>query len=264
MVKKKTKQRRAQEEPLNPMSVQVSPKVDYVQPLSSPYEGPVVTATIGNKQYCILGYCLRKCPQFEQQSVLSSYITLPYIHEDVGHTFVHFLYSGCYETIDSPVDDGISSAMREYRRSVLIYQASRTYQLPSLEALARDYIERFGEEMSISDILRTTSEVFSNLPEDETWLPKYIERNLRHSLRSSKSKFDVDELYKAFGQDHYFDNTVTRMMLEILLRPQGVHLAGREERLRTDTHSWEHGGEGIDWKSTGRDSWRATVDRSVD
>ncbi len=148
----------------------------YLTNFNRPYEAPVVTATIGNKKYCIPGNCLRKCPQFEQQSFLYSYITLPDIHEDVGHTFVHFLYSGYYETINSSLGEGTPSVAREYKRSVLVYQASRTYQLPALEAFARDYIERLGEELSITDILRITREVFSKLPDDETWLPNYIER----------------------------------------------------------------------------------------
>jgi hypothetical protein len=35
-------------------------------------------------------------------------------------------------------------------------------------------------------------------------------------LKLGKSEANVDDLYEALGQDHHFDNTVTKMMLEIL------------------------------------------------
>ncbi|KAJ5225238.1 hypothetical protein N7468_006463 [Penicillium chermesinum] len=225
MAKKKSKQRQTQKEL---------------------YEAPYITARIGKKEYCIPRYFLQKCPQLEYRQFYSSYITLSDIHEDIGHTFVHYLYSGCYETIRSSVEDGTSDVAREYKRSVLVYQASRTYQLPALEAFARSYIERFGEELSMPEILRTTTEVFSKLPDDETWLPKYIERNLWQSLTSSTSKFDLDEIYNALGQDHHFDNFVTKMMLEILLRPQEITSQDGKtpcEQIHSQQEEWSTSGD---------------------
>lgn len=91
---------------------------------------------------------------------------------------MHFLYSGNYETINSPLDGDKFYVAREYRRNVLVYHTSRAYKIAPLEALAKKHIEHFGEEMSMFDSLRTIAEVFSKLPEDETWLPIYIKRNL--------------------------------------------------------------------------------------
>ena len=124
--------------------------------------------------------------------------------------------------------------MKEYRKSLLVYQASRTYGLFSLEALARDYVESFGEELSVPDILRITGEVFSKLPEDEVWLLSYIKESLRRPLEASGSGLILDEIYKVLGHDHNFDNTVTKMMVEILsvrLRSSGNTLEdGKSDR----------------------------------
>ncbi|KAL2820985.1 hypothetical protein BDW59DRAFT_164389 [Aspergillus cavernicola] len=138
------------------------------------------------------------------------------VHEDAGHTLVNFLYSGDYETINSPLDESTSDVAREYKRSVLVYQASRTYSLPDLEFLAKQKIEILGEEMSMLDILQTTRDVFSSLPEGETWLPSYIERNLQQCLKSGQPGIVLDKLYSTIGQNHHFDNAVMKMMLEIL------------------------------------------------
>ncbi|GFF59769.1 hypothetical protein IFM51744_10042, partial [Aspergillus udagawae] len=128
----------------------------------------------------------------------------------------HFLYSGSYETINSPLDEGEPGITREYRKAVLTYQASRAYKLPALEALAKRYMELFSEAMSTPEILRITREVFSKLPEDETWFSNHIKSSLEQWLVPGESASNLDSLYTALGQDHSFDNVVTKMMLEIL------------------------------------------------
>jgi hypothetical protein len=126
------------------------------------------------------------------------------------------LYSGSYETINSPLEEGEPGITREYRRAVLAYQASRAYKLPALEALAKRYMELFSETMATPEILQITMEVFSKLPEDETWFSNHIRSSLEQWLAPRESTTNFDLLYKVLGQDHSFDNVVTKMMLEIL------------------------------------------------
>jgi hypothetical protein len=58
------------------------------------------------------------------------------VDEDVGHTVVHFLYTGGYETVSSPLDESILDLAREYKRSVLVYHALRTWGPTDLKVLA--------------------------------------------------------------------------------------------------------------------------------
>jgi hypothetical protein len=143
---------------------------------------------------------------------------------------VHFLYTGKYETICSQLDIDTSDLAKEYRKSLLVYQASRTYGLTDLEALAKYYVEHLGEEMSTHDILRITRDVFSKLPEGETWLPSYIEKALKCLLKPGNSEFDLDDVYKTLGHDHHFDNTVMKMMVQIL----SAHLRSWGDALKDD------------------------------
>lgn len=136
------------------------------------------------------------------------------IHEDAGHTFVHFLHSGTYETINSPLEEGTSDITREYKKSVLVYQASRTYDLSDLEVMAKEKLERLGENMPIREILEATRDVFSSLSTDETWLLGYLERRLQRFCQFGRP--DLGVLYDVLGQDHRFDNTIMKIMLEIL------------------------------------------------
>lgn len=127
---------------------------------------------------------------------------------------MHFLYTGNYETINSPLDEGTSDIEREYKRSILAYQASRSYGLSGLEVIAKQKIDRLGEDMPVSEILRATRDVFSSLPVDETWLPLYIRRNLQRLVQPGGT--ELEDLFDTLGQDHRFDNTVMRIMLEIM------------------------------------------------
>ncbi|KAJ5646726.1 hypothetical protein N7490_003098 [Penicillium lividum] len=105
------------------------------------------------------------------------------VNEDVGHTVVHFLYTGAYETVSSPLGEGTSDLAREYKRSVLVYHASRTWGLTNLEVLAQQKMQHLDEELPVLEILRVVRGVFSSLPAGEAWLPGYIQGNLQRLLK---------------------------------------------------------------------------------
>lgn len=65
----------------------------------------MITLCIGQEEYGVLGSHIQKFPLLGlNSSQYGAHIELSDIHEDVGHTLVHFLYSGTYETINSPLD----------------------------------------------------------------------------------------------------------------------------------------------------------------
>jgi hypothetical protein len=138
------------------------------------------------------------------------------IHEDAGHTLVHFLYSGEYETINAPLDEDTSDIAGEYKKSIFVYQASRKYGIDTLEAHALKYIQRFGDGLSFPEMLRITRDVFSTLPEGETWLPCYINTRLRHMLEPSRVPCSLEDIYNSLGQNHHFDSVLLKMVVEIL------------------------------------------------
>jgi hypothetical protein len=129
---------------------------------------------------------------------------------------VHFLYTGVYETVNSPIDEGTSYIAREFKRSVLVYQASRNYGLPGLEVLAKQNMEQLDEDIPMLGILRATRDIFSSLPAGETWLSNYIERSLQRLLKPEDPGLGLREFYSILGQDHRFDNAVMKMILGIL------------------------------------------------
>ncbi|PGG94985.1 hypothetical protein AJ80_10061, partial [Polytolypa hystricis UAMH7299] len=191
---------------------QESLKIEYNQPKSSPYATKGATIHIGYKEYVIPRYYLQ---QHQLWNSWSSSITLSDVDEDVGHTFVHFLYTGAYETLSSAPDPGVSCAVREYKRSVLAYHAARKHRLPELEVLSKKYIEHFGESISIFDILRAAGKAFSKLPDDEGWLLSHIKTKLQRAFESDETIFKCEEFNCGLGEDLAFCKAVLRTVIDI-------------------------------------------------
>ncbi|KAL4762229.1 uncharacterized protein BDW70DRAFT_158892 [Aspergillus foveolatus] len=189
------------------------PGIEYNQPASSPYEYPIASVKIGRRSYGIPAYYIRGIPQIKREfewHPLGS-VLLADVDEDIGHTFVHFLYTGQYETLYSNCD-----RVREYRRSVFAYQAARKYGLPELESHAEKYIEHFGEFMQLEDILGTAVDVFTKLPHDEVWFQRYLRGYFVQSYRENMHFFHREEFTKSTGMCPHLDRTVLQLTIDIL------------------------------------------------
>jgi hypothetical protein len=153
----------------------------------------MATLFIGAKQYSIPSWYLQKYPLFEHRFIFEE-LRLPDFPEDIGHTLVHFLYTGAYETIDSPLGEGTSYVEREYQRSVQVYYACRMCGLPDLKALAEKHIEYFGKALTTVKLMTLTQKAFFSLPEDEIWLPKYVKNVLEREYMPEKPKPNIHDI----------------------------------------------------------------------
>ncbi|KAL4737888.1 hypothetical protein BDV11DRAFT_190617 [Aspergillus similis] len=189
------------------------PEIEYNQPKSSPYEHPIATIVIGKKRYGIPVHHIQGIPQIRAQYGWGpeDAIILADVDEDVGHTVVHFLYTGQYETLDAQCD-----RVREYRRSVLAYQAATTYGIFGLEAVASKYIEHFGALMQLEDILGAAQEVFRKLPYDEVWFRNYLKEYFVQSFKENMHFFHREEFANSVGRCPRLDRTIMQLTVEIL------------------------------------------------
>lgn len=161
----------------------------YGQVDSSPYKLPLTTVYIGKDQYGIPWSYLNRYPRFRRLNC-SEKLELA-ISPDIGHTVVHFLYTGKWQTINRGLSRGKTYTEREYQRCVQIYHASMKYDLSELKIMAEKYIAHFGNEFSAMELLRLTTEVFSEFPEDEFWLPVYVTNALREMTGGVNSRVNI-------------------------------------------------------------------------
>ncbi|KAM5446406.1 hypothetical protein MaudCBS49596_006665 [Microsporum audouinii] len=195
-----------------PVAIQEDPKINYNQLHSSPYQGRIISVNIGSKSYSIHEDYLRRHPRLSD--IYGGLVTSLDVDEDIGHTIVHFLYTGEYETLraGSIQDDLIA---REMRRSVQAYYAARVYGLTGLEAFAKVYIKQFSESVSVFDLLQEVRSIFSKLPVGEVWLPSHIDARLAKEYERDENIFEDKEFCNLFGEEKNFDKAILRMVINI-------------------------------------------------
>lgn len=107
------------------------------------------------KRYTVPINIVNRAPflQWHQNGLGSRVVRLPEVDEDIGHTFIHYLYTGDYQTLKpSPTCDMPRRAI-EYSRSVLAYHAALSYGLDGLADHAREYMQTFDKDNRILDII---------------------------------------------------------------------------------------------------------------
>lgn len=74
-------------------------------------------------------------------------IDLPELHEDIGHTLTHYLYTGTYETLGTSTTLLDHSDRTEFKRAVTVCDAAQTYHLPGIQRLAAEEADRLGTDL---------------------------------------------------------------------------------------------------------------------
>lgn len=138
------------------------------------------------------------------------------VHPDIGHTLVHYLYTGTYETLRCSSSEGLRRAI-EFRRSVHVYHAARMYGIDGLVQYAKEYMRRFDDAATLFDILDVGREVFSKLPNDETWFQEYIAEKMNSALEADQESFKDNLLRYGVGQDIRFDPLIVQFFLDTFL-----------------------------------------------
>ncbi|KAH6851505.1 hypothetical protein BKA58DRAFT_70044 [Alternaria rosae] len=121
---------------------------------------------------------------FVKQSVL-----LPELDLNTAHTLVHYLYTGKYQSINTPASSD-KVIPEVYKLGAGVYCAAARYKLPGLAELAQNKLKFLDEEMSIFDILTVARDhAFPLLPEDDLWYPSYVEQSLNNAMAYDPEPF---------------------------------------------------------------------------
>lgn len=141
------------------------------------------------------------------------------IHGAAGHTVVHFLYTGTYETIDSLLDGGywdVTSEEQEFQRSVYVYQASRSCNIPDLTKLAMEHIGKHRRGVTTPEILHWTAQIFPKLPKDERWLQSFVGAVLQRSAKIGDLEHGEDSPSMILGKNHPFREALYEYLFDYL------------------------------------------------
>jgi hypothetical protein len=137
------------------------------------------------------------------------------LDEDIGHTLVHYLYTGTYQTLKLRGGSDDAGRITEYRISVLAYCAARMYGLNGLNRFAKDNIERLGKGIPIFDFLDVTREAYPKLPEDETWFSDHLKKRIKSAFEANGNLFKQSGLVDRIGKVSAFDKALLKIIVEV-------------------------------------------------
>ncbi|KAL5335730.1 hypothetical protein BJX70DRAFT_401285 [Aspergillus crustosus] len=176
---------------------------EYNQPDSSPYQCETATIFIGpsSNRYTIPANIINQVPalQLRRSQSTSGPITvmLPEVDEDIGHTLIHYLHTGDYETLRQSSGTDVPRRTTEYRRSLLAYQASWSCSLTGLAEHAKKYMGIFDKEIPISDVVALGREVFPRVYGDP-WYSEYLTEKVLASFEADNAILEHEEFFKGF------------------------------------------------------------------
>jgi hypothetical protein len=148
--------------------------------------------------------------QFDTQT-----IKLHDVDEDIGHTLVHYLYTGTYQTLKLEGISDLSDSETEYRRAGLVYCTARLYGLDRLAEHAMQNMELFEKDLSAFQVLDTARELYPKLPADEIWFPEHLKAKIETAFEADQTIFTQDQFLSRIGNAATFTRALVKMIAEI-------------------------------------------------
>ncbi len=158
-------------------------------------------------QWAILASRLKKA--------YSNEIEFPEIDKVVGHTLVHYLYHGTYQTMGTREDKGNKDDALEYKIAILTYCAAVTNELDPLPLQALGVIEEFIQKLPMNTVLSVAAEAWSKVPQDDTAVSKHLLTRIKHEFEADETFFASDCFLNNVGKALTFDKTLVQTMVEV-------------------------------------------------
>lgn len=188
---------------------------EYYQPDGSPYAGLGATILIGRheNEYIVPSNIANQFPSLQRKWDKGDPRTMrfPELDEDIGHTFIHYLYTGDYQTLKPSSACDMPMHTIEYSQSVLAYHAGRQYGLDGLADHGRTYIQIFDGDVQIFDIIAVGRKYFPRITEDP-WFSEYLTSKIMAIFETKEGIFQQEEFYHGFGEAPDFDRFLGKVM----------------------------------------------------
>lgn len=140
--------------------------------------------------------------------------------EDIGHTIIHWLYTGRYQTLPDPSLPSQGTARREleYKRSVHVHCVASAYGLEELEWLAKQQIRLHEGCVDIYQNLAIAREVlpiFKGRMDLSGGYLAYLREKLMFAFKIDRNFFKRDEFFECLGQVPELNKFVLKSVIEL-------------------------------------------------
>ena len=210
-----------------------------------PYTTRPYTLLIGASrvQYTVLEDYLRFVPKWSEKCNFQAN-PLPIIdltadvHEDAGHTLVHFLNTGAYQTLKLPGISGIGQKLADYKTSVLAYCVAKNHGLPVLETLAKHHVTTSGEKLPFFDLLDITATVYGELPAGEQWFVTFLKNTIDAAFKSDRDLFRKDAFLNRIGDNRSFNLVLVNSIVRNLAKSNETTFKHPEPQFQKSSRGW--------------------------
>ncbi|KAK0716165.1 hypothetical protein B0H67DRAFT_666792 [Lasiosphaeris hirsuta] len=185
------------------------------RPETSPYASPVCTIPFASP-LAVPRDILLKSPKLHA-AFESQLPALPETTDDIGHILVHYLHTGTYEGLKPKEVDTIPKQIAELKTAIRAYSAARAYELPDLMRLAQSRIRKYGEGLSLPDLLEITRDSHPTLSEGDNWFIDYLKSRIRPHLEDPKALLGsnlLDQISSILSPNRVLLRTVLEMFCE--------------------------------------------------
>ncbi|KAL2809922.1 hypothetical protein BJX63DRAFT_434779 [Aspergillus granulosus] len=205
---------------------------------ASPYSSETVYIYIGENrtQYAVpKGILETRAPSLPavDDGWNGSEVKLPNVHEDVGHTLIHFIFTNEYQPWPGAAAAIPQDAKREFTQGVLTFSAAMEYKIDRLKDCAWHEITRHRNTLSVFDIasvFRTHWAILSN----NGFLTGQLVAKVVDTFSSNNRIFQDERFIELFGGPPEFDKCLAKVMaillthkIDLLQEPQAQSTGSR-------------------------------------
>jgi hypothetical protein len=133
----------------------------------------------------------------------------------VGHTFIHYLYSGTYESLDYNGLNTMYTRGKDFEHGILVYSAAIEYDIAELAQLAKDEVSQAAADLELSSVIRHARKVFDSLPRGNKWIFELLASLMEERLEKDAHTFLQEDFFEGFGKHGTFDPHLCRFIVEI-------------------------------------------------
>ncbi|CRG89261.1 hypothetical protein PISL3812_06297 [Talaromyces islandicus] len=189
-------------------------------PKTSPYLSQFIKVRFGNSsdeymvpEDCILVY--RKLSRHLNDTSTSDVLNLQEADSQVGHTFIHFLYSGTYQFLGQHALSPMDTRDKEFEQGILVYSAAIKYDIPQLAELAKDQVYKASADLPLASVIRNARKLFDSLPRGDKLLLDLIKSLMEERLEKDADTFLTVNFFEGFGKHETLDPHLFRFIVEI-------------------------------------------------
>ncbi|RSL66113.1 hypothetical protein CEP54_003873 [Fusarium duplospermum] len=196
----------------------MAPSMAHIRPsCQSPYWGPVLRIRfMGGATAHVPREVINNHPvfaaRFSRRSA-NELLNLLDVPQCVGHTIVHFLFTGTYQTLPGPLDNATDRYHVLFSEALNVYFEALNLGLVTLSRLATKEIARHGGQMSFAEIVKVLDDDFHELTGNETWLIDYLVNRA-----TMESEVVTDESIQKFRALMGGQRVVVDILLEGILK----------------------------------------------